>query len=210
MMGGPGSTRWGEHTKKRTIEECVVLEANRLVKAIGRENLNRPYECSGIIGQQFYFEFVNREDDEPLLILEIPQRASNTAIKEQDILFISSPGTAGGVRWWFVCPRCERQVGKFYLPPDETAFACRSCHKLSYKSAQTAHKYDRLNSDFKEMGASLVLLKKAEKAQARFNRYQRFSKGKLKAFMEYMRIVGDLGNLLNAPEVEKGSEANSG
>ncbi len=209
-MGGPGSTRWRQHTKKRTIEKCFVLEANRLVKAIGRENLSRPFECSGIIGQQFYFEFVNREDDEPLLILEIPQQASNAATKEQEILFISSPGTAGGVRWWFVCPRCERQVGKLYLPPGETAYACRSCHELTYKSAQTAHRYDRLNSDFKDIGASLVLLKRAEKAQARFNRYQRFSKGKLKAFMEYMRIVRDLGNVLNAPTVAKGSESDKG
>jgi len=49
----------------------------------------------------------------------------------------------GGVRWWFSCPcdtdgsPCQRRVRKLYLPPGATAFGCRSCHKLTYTSAQT-------------------------------------------------------------------------
>ena len=56
----------------------------------------------------------------------------------------------GGVRWWFVCSlivngrACRRRCGKLYLPPGGRYFGCRVCYGLTYKSAQDAHKYDRI------------------------------------------------------------------
>jgi hypothetical protein len=40
----------------------------------------------------------------------------------------------GALRWWFVCPLCERRAQKLFLPPDAERFGCRQCHKLSYAS----------------------------------------------------------------------------
>ena len=37
----------------------------------------------------------------------------------------------GGLRYWLLCPRCGRRVGKLYLVD---RWACRRCHKLSYQS----------------------------------------------------------------------------
>ena len=193
-MGGSGSTRWGSHTKKRTAEECLVLDVNSLVKHhIGRENMIQPFWCSGNVGQRFYFEFINLEGDGPALILESSLNASSDA---QQITFISTPGTRGGLRWWFRCPRCKRRVAKLYVPADGISFACRLCHALTYTSAQTAHEYDRRKDEVGTMGQSLALIKKAEKAQARTNGYQCFCKGKVKAFFEYLRISQEIERLL--------------
>lgn len=37
----------------------------------------------------------------------------------------------GGLRYWFLCPRCGRQAGKLY---HVDRWACRRCHNLAYKS----------------------------------------------------------------------------
>jgi len=48
----------------------------------------------------------------------------------------------GGTRWWFTCPLsvngtpCTRRVGKLYLPPGGRFFGCRTCYRLTYRSAQ--------------------------------------------------------------------------
>ena len=39
---------------------------------------------------------------------------------------------SGGLRWWFVCPRCDRRAAKLYLPPGEQQFGCRMCYDLVY------------------------------------------------------------------------------
>jgi hypothetical protein len=38
----------------------------------------------------------------------------------------------GGTRFWFVCC-CGRRVGRFYLPPGQSVFACRGCYNLTTK-----------------------------------------------------------------------------
>ena len=42
----------------------------------------------------------------------------------------------GGVRHWFLCPRCGSKVSRLYTPPDRVTFACRTCHNLTYQSVQ--------------------------------------------------------------------------
>lgn len=37
----------------------------------------------------------------------------------------------GGLRYWFLCPRCGRRVGKLY---HVERWACRRCHNLAYQS----------------------------------------------------------------------------
>lgn len=41
----------------------------------------------------------------------------------------------GGERFWFRC-ECGRRSGRLYLPAGETAFRCRPCYELTYRSAQ--------------------------------------------------------------------------
>jgi hypothetical protein len=56
-----------------------------------------------------------------------------------DSMFVelaSSPGTTGGTRFWFVCPRstCARRCTVLYRAPDTNAraFVCRRCARFRY------------------------------------------------------------------------------
>ena len=56
----------------------------------------------------------------------------------------------GGYRYWFLCPllkngqKCNRRIGKLYVPPGEDVFGCRQCHHLTYQSSKESHRFDRL------------------------------------------------------------------
>jgi hypothetical protein len=60
----------------------------------------------------------------------------------------------GGLRFWWLCPECGRRCGILYLPPKRTYFKCRLCHRLTYRSSQEAHAFDRL---FTIVGAQMGL-----------------------------------------------------
>jgi len=55
----------------------------------------------------------------------------------QQISLVSTPGNAGGIVNWFLCPGCNRRMRKLYLPLDEAAFLCRKCHNLGYAAQQS-------------------------------------------------------------------------
>jgi len=55
----------------------------------------------------------------------------------QKISLASTPGNAGGIIYWFLCPGCGRKARKLYLPLDEAAFLCRKCHNLGYAAQQS-------------------------------------------------------------------------
>ena len=44
----------------------------------------------------------------------------------------TTPCHFGGVRHWFICPRCKRRVGTLYKPPMKNELLCRKCHSLRY------------------------------------------------------------------------------
>jgi hypothetical protein len=59
--------------------------------------------------------------------------------------FTTTKCNFGGVRYWFLCPACNRRIGKLYAPlyvplyaPSGAGdFKCRHCHNLTYTTAQT-------------------------------------------------------------------------
>jgi len=55
----------------------------------------------------------------------------------QQISLVSTPGNAGGLVHWFLCPGCRRRARKLYLPPGEPVFLCRECHNLAYRAQQS-------------------------------------------------------------------------
>jgi hypothetical protein len=44
----------------------------------------------------------------------------------------------GGIRWWFLCPKCGRRVTQLHKPSKVPHFFCRFCHDLTYESAQAS------------------------------------------------------------------------
>jgi hypothetical protein len=58
---------------------------------------------------------------------------------EQEIQLSQTVPTYGGIRWWFICPKCGSRASRLHKPPVEHYFWCRPCHSLTYESAQTSH-----------------------------------------------------------------------
>jgi hypothetical protein len=63
--------------------------------------------------------------------------------RAQTVSLVSTVPHYGGLRWWFLCPRCGRRVGRLHLNAHAPAFACRACHNLTYESAQTSRSFLR-------------------------------------------------------------------
>ena len=145
-MGGYGSGRRAEGLRRLRVEETLTLPVSLFkekirVGAAGRFGLikepNDPYPYRYRFtreGKELAFWIYYDSEDEQITI---PIRMQKTH------------PNYGGIRWWFTCPlvvngvTCHRRVGKLHLPPGRLYFGCRTCHRLSHKSSQKAHKRER-------------------------------------------------------------------
>ena len=53
---------------------------------------------------------------------------------KQEINLITTGCNYGGIRYWFVCPKCYKRVGGVYMTNRDFDFMCRRCNKLTYHS----------------------------------------------------------------------------
>jgi hypothetical protein len=148
-MGGHGSTRWGVHSKKICVESCLYLCAAELkhegiINTTGEEKalVWREYGRDEIIASVRCLCQQAGSDYELAL--------SYRTREEQDISYcieiIQETRFVGKKAPVFHCPLCGRRARKLYLPCGALHFGCRACYDLTYKSCQTAHRYDRGNA----------------------------------------------------------------
>lgn len=124
-MGGCGSGRWRAHIKTYTVEDCLPLNVDKLVRdrllrggchAYG--NLVWSVKSSGkqISTCGFEFNTVNT----PAAWLRLMYTVSGT--KEQidyRLTLTTTKPVRGGFRWWFACPLsidgkpCSRRAGGY-------------------------------------------------------------------------------------------------
>ena len=145
-MGGLGSGNWLPRDRKQTVEESLTVSISDLRRS-GRHSgqLNWSIRESGqvhsltwlVTGSRLIFLDGNHRDGFDLCV---------------------TPVNFGGHRWWIICT-CGRRVGTVHLPVrgDSTRFACRTCHDLSYRSSQDAHKQERLFRQMKRLVESYEL-----------------------------------------------------
>lgn len=146
-MGGPGSGNWyRSKAKKVAVEESSVLTVKALrthlaQAAVGALTLHRVVGGLPSVGY-----FITPKDPTDV-VLHYPRRGDYVWLR---VRMVTTPAAFGGVRWWFTCPlarggvACGRRTGKLYLPPHARLFGCRTCHELTYRSAQQSHKAERL------------------------------------------------------------------
>jgi hypothetical protein len=98
--------------------------------------------------------------------ISLAYRRGDDAI--QMLIYLQTTETSfDGNRWWFTCPlvtngiACERRVHTLHLPPGAMYFGCRHCHRLSYRSSQKAHEFERF-----ELGMG-TFLARAERCAAK-------------------------------------------
>ena len=144
-MGGYGSTRWGWHDKRQTVEDCRRLQMGVFHAALlrgqrmGSVIWSRDGKRISDIGYR-----VSGEDLPEALHLKYTLTKHTTGEKkplEYTVRLSHSPLPWGGVRLWFLCPArgCGRRVWALYLAPGGEIFACRHCYRLSYRSRQEGY-----------------------------------------------------------------------
>jgi hypothetical protein len=148
-MGGFGS---GWHrSRKIRVENCIVLDARKMaVRCFDLPDTSLPPpKAHGMQPAGLHFMPMGTERINPAVRIDSLVGHSGELILEQMIRFLSSRSCFGDLRWWFSCPRCGRRMRKLYLPPRpaESAFACRYCHKLTYRSVQR-HEATRVPAAF--------------------------------------------------------------
>jgi hypothetical protein len=142
-MGGCGSGRWQLHTKATTVENCRELDLGRLA----RDGAFVPWHTGSLRWLRGEVETgsisytVRPLEADLMLVLSYTFTATGQAV-EEPVILENTPTRFGGVRWWGRCPLvvegrpCRRRIRKLYLPPGGRYFGCRSCYRLTYKSAQ--------------------------------------------------------------------------
>jgi hypothetical protein len=157
-MGGRGSGspyyHWWRSPKKRVVEDCRHLDANRWTR---ERILQAGVQHSGSwcwyrdaskmeLASSIGYEVCTLDLDDSWVRLWYTDTQTQAKVDYRILLETTRP-RFGGLRWWFLCPLsvngvyCGRRVAKLYL--DGRYFGCRHCHRLTYTSCQESHKYDR-------------------------------------------------------------------
>ena len=142
-MGSMGSGRRHWFSKKATVEECRVLDINKMVKG---DLFHRPFAEVRWSREGKEIASISYSVKERVLTLY------GTVV--QNIPLVTTRLHSGGERYWFLCPNCRRRVGRLYLPPGKSWFFCRRDWDLTYTSCQQSHAFDSL---FEKMGVPLWL-----------------------------------------------------
>lgn len=139
-MGGSGSTRWGWHRKKRTVEGCRHFTVKNLFAGKpptpGRTG-TLTWDGGASIG------YTITPGPAVRLNYSIPPPSGERQPIEYAVPVVAGKVPNGGAKWWFRCPLsvngkpCGRRTGTLFLPPGQTYFGCRTCHRLAYRSCQT-------------------------------------------------------------------------
>lgn len=58
---------------------------------------------------------------------------SQFEMMKADVRLTTSNTGNKGVRFWFVCPNCDRRVGLLLVHPLQGRLGCRKCLKLEYR-----------------------------------------------------------------------------
>ena len=135
-MGGPGSTRWRDHEKATTVEQCLAIDLGTLkrqgaLKGAPHVVRWRDLYSGEVLGYAGIRRTLPIEGDALLVGFELPNKKDII----QRIELTSTLPHFGGERWWFKCD-CGHRGYRLYLPPGTERFACTDCHDLVYQSAQ--------------------------------------------------------------------------
>ncbi len=135
-MGGANSSRWQARAVRTSVEGCFTIAARH-----ARRGVHWTDSAPGVLTwERVGFRVLYRvriEDEWGELRLSYHSPSAGRQVLQTVYLTTTRPHY-GGLRWWFCCPRCRRRVARLHLPSRVQRFGCRTCHDLSYESAQTS------------------------------------------------------------------------
>lgn len=113
------------------VESCSQLSVGMIKKDL-RLARDKKAGIDGVInieyGQvkamaDYYVEYGGKYD---YLVINYGETEQRIKLTECELHF--------GTRKYFICPKCDRRVGKLYFPPHGKGYNCRFCLKLRYES----------------------------------------------------------------------------
>ena len=146
-MGGTGSSRWRGYKRRICVEECQVININRIQPDVNYVYKHGSYNLGSfndkywsILNQMVFWKiFVN----EGKVLIEISYTLNPNPHDYNYIISLENITLRnGGLRWYFVCPKCMgknkygQRVTKLFMPVNSEYFGCRQCHNLTYKLSQ--------------------------------------------------------------------------
>jgi hypothetical protein len=144
-VGGYGSGQ--RFNRKATVEESLVVAMPILRGKIHPSSAGTFY-WTWTSGRRCSAGYVITGSNEDLT-LWLNYRIQDSEDVEIPVRLQTTPTQFSGKRWWFTCPLivnrvpCQRRVGKLYVPPGARYFGCRHCHRLTYRSCQESHQFER-------------------------------------------------------------------
>lgn len=126
---------WSRADAKTTVSECLRLDAQELATQIDltqRSYTNWQWRWSTGGGErtaEIGFAVLPGEG------ITLHYSHAGAPIPLYLAPIVTTVPNYGGLRYWFLCPRCEQRVRYLYC---QRLFLCRSCHGLTYRTAQTA------------------------------------------------------------------------
>ena len=156
-MGGKRSGR-GPWSERYTTQDCLDLSISKLYKwdilppvvgQAGRISWSWPGVWKSDDSVRYEVRRGNYYDG---WVIELTYTLTDNRTGERE--YIKTPISLdttiphfGGLRYWFICPRCEERKAVLYKHPERTTFACRNCHDLVYKT----QRLDKLNRAYKRL-----------------------------------------------------------
>jgi hypothetical protein len=151
-MGGLGSGSWYRWDSKTTTESQHRID----IRWLKMKGFLRPGNMGSLSWSWLDRQTgsINFKMEEGYMILNYRHRPHGGEWEsvEQEVSFDRTPCNYGGLRKWFLCPRCWRRVALLYGAGKY--FFCRHCHHLTY-SSQQENKPDRLMRKARKIRARL-------------------------------------------------------
>lgn len=134
-MGGFGSGR--SCIKKILVEDCFQINIDKLYR-LGGIGVKHDYilKWQHPRNREVFSEIRVKADNNSLILsYEAVIKATQERLGIQTLIEIEwTNPPLGGRRPWFICPECNKRIGKLYKPNNEHFFWCRLCWDLTYQS----------------------------------------------------------------------------
>jgi hypothetical protein len=157
-MGGLNSGRKRQHT---CINDCLPIDTARLRKdkVLAQDS---PVVFTLEWGMTAHTNFIKKTEhrhamsalytpgDDPTLTLSweatttLPSGEKKSSKRMQEVHLVTTPCNYGGVRWWFLCPSCNRRARLVYFntkarAPEWATIECRECLEIHYASQMASY-----------------------------------------------------------------------
>lgn len=142
-MGNSNSTRWNEHSKKRTVEQSLDLRIKTIYSNLvpgTRGVLSWKIKGQVVARAGFLVEGKEMIPKHIRLVYRFREQSMS-----QEIELATTPLPWGGVRYWFRCPNdgCGKRASTLFSPLGGNGhFYCRQCHNLTYTSSQQSGRFE--------------------------------------------------------------------